>query len=154
MKECTCMNSQGDRTLGFLGAFAETDLDQRLLSAAFLLVHNCDVDENLVGNEEPIKSRLPEQSSSGRAVPGALVWVGLVVRWFNLRFVCEFRESHGVSRVSRVCPGSGRAHTGVRFTQLCLKTNQRVQKKFPYTHIADRFSMQDRHDCTRTCAVA
>jgi hypothetical protein len=52
------MNSQGDRTLGFLGAFAETDLDQRLLSAAFLLVHNCDVDENLVGNEKPIKSRL------------------------------------------------------------------------------------------------
>jgi hypothetical protein len=44
------------------------DLDQRLLSTAFLLVHTCDVDENLVGNEEPIKSRLPEQSSSGRAV--------------------------------------------------------------------------------------
>ena len=106
------------------------DLDQRLLSTAFLLVHNCDVDENLVGNEEPIKSRLPEQSSSGRAVPGALVWVGLVVR-FNLRFVCEFRVSHGVSRVSRVCPGSPgvtRAHTGVRFTQSCLKTNQPPKK--------------------------
>ena len=75
MKECTGMNSQGDRTLGFLGAFAETDLDQRLLSTAFLLVHNCDVDENLVGNEEPIKSRLPVQSSSGRAV--RVRWCGL-----------------------------------------------------------------------------
>ena len=51
------------------------DLDQRLLSTAFLLVHNCDVDENLVGNEEPIKSRLPVQSSSGRAV--RVRWCGL-----------------------------------------------------------------------------